>query len=285
MKITFFGTSAFAIPALKALHGAGFDLTVVTMPDQPMGRKKVITAPPIKITAQELGLTVLQPESLKKDVEFFDQFVAINADLAVVASYGNIIPQQYLDSIPKGFLNIHPSLLPKYRGPTPIQTAILNGDPTSGVTIIQLDAGMDSGPIVSVQEIKMIGHEYYQEAHDKLAELGANLLIETIPKYMSGEISPQKQKEKNIIITKKYIREDGRLDWDKPQIEIYNKIRALNPEPGAWTMWQDKILNIKKADLVDNKLKLDTIQLESKKETSLSEFLHGHPDFDISQLK
>ena len=294
MRIIFFGTSEFAVPALKTLVANGYELiAVITMPDQPAGRKKIITPPPVKILAEKLGLKVLQPESLKKDPTFFEEFTAINADLAVVVAYGNIIPQQYLDSIPKGFLNIHPSLLPKYRGPTPIQTAILNGDETSGVTIIKLDAGMDSGPIITSHEIKIIGHESYKEVHDKLAELGARLLVETIPKYMSGEIEPQEQNEKQATITKKYTREDGRIDWQKTPLEIYDQIRALNPEPGTWTKWHDRILNIRSAELADQtqintetkqKIIIKTLQLAGKKETSLEEFLHGHPDFDISQL-
>ena len=286
MKLVFFGTSKFAVPALKTLVANGYELmAIITMPDQPAGRKKVITPPPVKISAEKLGLTILQPASLKKDLDFFEQFTTINADLAVVAAYGNIIPQQYLDSIPKGFLNIHPSLLPKYSGPTPIQTAILNGDETSGVTIIKLDAGMDSGPIVTKQELRIMNFEYYSQLHDKLAEFGAKLLIETIPRYLNGEIELQKQNEKEVTITKKYTREDGRIDWQKTPLKIYDQIRALNPEPGTWTKWNNKILNIKKAELVDDKLKLITVQLEGKKETSLAEFLHGHPDFDISQLK
>ena len=283
MKIAFFGTSEFAVPALKALHEAGFEiLAVITTPDKPVGRKKVLTPSPIKTTAEKLGLKILQPLKLKDDT-FFEEFSALQPDFCVIAAYGKIIAERYITTPKYGFLNIHPSLLPKYRGPTPIQTAILNGDNETGVTIIQIDKDVDHGGILASTKYQISNSGYYQQVHDELAEIGAKLLVETIKNIRT--IKPREQDHVQATFTKMFEREDARIDWSRPTQEIYNQIRALNPEPGTWTTWNGKILNIKKAVLVDGKLSLITIQLEGKKETSMTDFLSGHPDFDISQLK
>ena len=285
MKITFFGTSSFAVPALKALHEAGHEVAgLVTMPDQPTGRKHLVTAPPVKEIAKELELPIFQPESLKSD-EFFDEFKSWDCHLAVVASYGNIIPERYLNHPRHGFINIHPSLLPRHRGPSPIQTAIMNGDDVMGVTIMKLDKGMDTGPLLAQIKFHPAKDETYTEIHDKLGALGAELLIETIPEYIAGRLEPQTQDESQATITKLLIRDDGRLDWSRPARELYNQIRAFNPEPGTWTTWQGKTLNIKSATLENNKLQIKTLQLEGKKETTFKDFLNGYPNFKLSDLK
>jgi methionyl-tRNA formyltransferase len=281
MNIVFLGTSEFAVPALQALHKAGFDVTVITMPDQPAGRKKIITSPIIKLVAEKLGLKVLQPKTLKDDV-FFEEFKSLSPDICVVAAYGKIIPERYL-SVPKYFLNIHPSLLPKYRGPTPVQTAILNGETSTGISIMQVDKDVDHGPVFSQKEFAIEPDETYSLLHDRLAEEGSEMLIDVIKNIET--ITPREQDHSQATFTKIFERADGRIDWSRSAEEIYNQIRALNPEPGTWTMWNDKIINIKKADRIDGKLTLSAIQLEGKKETTLSEFLNGHPNFDVSQLK
>ncbi len=281
MKIIFFGTSEFAVPTLNALKEAGFDLTVVTMPDQPSGRKKIITSPVIKAVADKLELKTFQPVTLKDDT-FFEEFIALAPDICVVAAYGKIIPEKYLE-VPKYFLNIHPSLLPKYRGPTPVQTAILNGDEITGVSIMQVDKEVDHGPILKQSETPVEPNENYQLLHDRLAEEGAQLLVDAIKNIET--IKSQPQDDSQATFTKIFERADGRIDWSRSAQEIYNQIRALNPEPGTWTTWNDKIINIKKAERIDGKLTLSIVQLEGKKETSLAEFLHGHPDFKVSDLK
>ncbi|MBP9822345.1 MAG: methionyl-tRNA formyltransferase [Candidatus Pacebacteria bacterium] len=281
MRTIFFGTSEFAVPALEALNKEGFDLTVVTMPDQPSGRKKIITSPVIKAVADKLGLKTFQPATLKDDA-FFEEFKALAPDICVVAAYGKIIPEKYLE-IPKHFLNIHPSLLPKYRGPTPVQTAVLNGDETTGVSIMQVDKDVDHGPIFKQTETPIEPDETYSLLHDRLAEEGAQLLVEVIKNIET--IKPEAQDDTQATFTKIFERPDGRIDWTRSAGEIHNQIRALNPEPGTWTMWNEKIINIKKAERIEGKLTLSIIQLEGKKETTLSEFLHGHPDFNVSQLK
>lgn len=289
MKIIFFGTSEFAVPALKALNKSGFEITaVVTTPDQPAGRKKAITPPPIKIAADFLKLKILQPTKLR-DNSLFEEFKSLAPDLCIVAAYGKIIPEEYL-SVPKqGFLNIHPSLLPKYRGPTPIQTAILNGDTETGITILRVDKDVDHGPIFIKKHFSIELGETYQQLHDRLADEGAGLLLEVISNIEN--IIPEEQNHDQATFTKMLERADGKIDWSRPHQEIYNQIRALNPEPGTWTTWNDRILNIKDASFAkateghNEQLKLLIVQLEGKKETSLADFLSGHPDFDISQLK
>ena len=286
MTIVFFGTSEFAVPALEALHEAGFDLTVITMPDQPMGRKKILTPPPIKITAEKLGLKILQPPKLKDDT-FFEEYKSLQPDFCVIAAYGKIIAERYIDTPEYGFLNIHPSLLPKYRGPTPIQSAILNGDTETAVTIMQIDKDMDHGPILMQKKYAIGPDETFLELHDRLANEGSKLLIEIIENFST--ITPHEQDHSQATFIKIYERADGKIDWSLSPQEIYNQIRALNPEPGTWTTWQDKILNIQEARIKKQEsreeLEIIKLQLEGKKETSFADFLSGHPSFDISQLK
>jgi methionyl-tRNA formyltransferase len=296
LKIIFFGTPDFAIPALEALIREDYNITdIFTQPDKPTGRKQTLSPPPVKLRAESLkpvkpsgpraftGLKVFQPKTLKDD-DAFESFTKLNPDICIVAAYGKIIPKRYL-GIPKyGFVNVHPSLLPKYRGPSPIQTAILNGEKETGVTIIIVDEEIDHGGIVSSIKYQVSRYKNYKEIEDDLAKLGAKLLIETLPKYVDGNFQLKSQDHSQATFTKMLSREDGRINWSEPAVKIYNKIRALNPEPGAWTTWNGKILNIKKAGLQDEKINIQTIQIEGKKEMAFQEFLNGHPNFDISQL-
>ncbi|MBI2064606.1 MAG: methionyl-tRNA formyltransferase [Candidatus Yanofskybacteria bacterium] len=270
LKIVFFGTSDFAVPALKSLLNFGYPImAVVTQPEKPAGRLRVTMPSPVKKLALENNIPTLEPHNLKNDEEFFKHFKHLNPDLCIVASYGKIIPSRYLE-IPKyGFINIHPSLLPKYRGPSPIQTAILNGDTETGVSIMLIDEQMDHGPILGITNYELRITNYYKETEEELAKLGAELLIDTLPKYISGEIKPQEQNHSQATLTKMITREDGHIDWNRPAEEIYNQIRALNPEPGTWTLLrqgsrlakayggarvggQSKTLNIKTAQTTDS---------------------------------
>lgn len=303
MRIVFFGTSEFAVPALEALHGAGFDLTVITMPDKPFGRKKILTPPSIKVAANKLELPVLQPPKLKDDT-FFEEFKLLEPDFCVVAAYGKIIADRYISTPKRGFLNIHPSLLPKYRGPTPIQAALLNGDSETGITIMQIDAEMDHGPIFLQKKFSIEPDETFPHLHDRLADEGAKLLLDVIQNF--NNYSAQEQDNSQATFVSIPTREEARINWTGPAKEIHNQIRALNPEPGTWTIWNDKVLNIKSAKLssatsngpgvickedghiivgtTTNGIELLTIQLEGKKETSALEFSQGHPDFVDSHL-
>jgi len=285
LNIVFFGTSEFAVPALEILIRENYNIVaVITAPDKPAGRKKTLSPSPVKLKAESLSLKVLQPATLKDEV-IFENFKNLNPDLCVIAAYGKIIPKKFLDVPRHGFLNIHPSLLPKYRGPSPVQTAILDGATQTGVTIIVVDEEVDHGPILESRKWKVESGKRYKELEKELAELGAKLLIETLPKYVSGKVKPVPQDHSQATFTRMFTREDGRINWDNSPDKIYNQIRALNPEPGAWTVWKDKVLNIKKAKLIDEKLKLEIVQMEGRKEVPFKEFLNGYPDFNLLKLK
>src|SRR3989344_2446912 len=285
LNIVFFGTSEFAVPALEILIRENYNIVaVITAPDKPAGRKKTLSPSPVKLKAESLSLKVLQPATLKDEV-IFENFKNLNPDLCVIAAYGKIIPKKFLDVPRHGFLNIHPSLLPKYRGPSPVKTAILDGATQTGVTIIVVDEEVDHGPILESRKWKVESGKRYKELEKELAELGAKLLIETLPKYVSGKVKPVPQDHSQATFTRMFTREDGRINWDNSPDKIYNQIRALNPEPGAWTVWKDKVLNIKKAKLIDEKLKLEIVQMEGRKEVPFKEFLNGYPDFNLLKLK
>ena len=257
LKIAFFGTSEFAIPALQKLVESGFDIAaVITQSDKSAGRKQLPLPSPVKKTAQELGLKFLQLAKL--DSLFHLPSIRPphadgiggereGVDLFIVASYGKIIPREILE-IPKyGALNIHPSLLPKYRGPSPIQAAILNGDEETGVTIIKMDEEVDHGPIVANSKFKISNSKIgYQELHDELAELGAELLVMTLPKYLAGEIKPRPQEPGQATFTKIITKADARIDWNFAAAKIESMVRAYESWPVAWTMLDGKRLKIYK---------------------------------------
>jgi methionyl-tRNA formyltransferase len=305
MKIVFFGTSEFAVLILDSLLGANFNIeALVTVPDQPMGRNKIITPPPIKRWNESEGIPIFQPNTLKDD-QFFEQFKSLKPDLAIVAAYGKIIPEKYL-SIPKYFINVHPSLLPKYRGPSPIQSAILNNENQTGITIMQVDKETDHGPIFLQKEVVIRPDETFEELHNQLARDGGELLIEALKNIDS--IKPKEQDHLQATFTKMFERMDSKINWDKSSQEIYNQIRALNPEPGTWTTWQNQILaiisgkpiEIKNSEKPGTVIKIDSkiavatgdgalelllIRLASKKPAWAAEFSQGHKDFVGSKLE
>ena len=251
IQIIFFGTSDFAVAALEALVRVGYEIAaVITAPDKPVGRKQILTPPPVKVTAQRLGLDVWQPKNLKiENLNLIGNWKLEigNCDLGIVAAYGKLIPPEVFNLPKHGTLNIHPSLLPKYRGPSPIQTAILNGDTETGVTIMRVDEEMDHGDIVAAISYQLSAISSYKEAHDKLAKLGAELLIKTLPDYLAGKIKPQPQDHSKATFTKKFVTEDGEIKPDDTAKTAYNKICALNPEPGVFVMLSNgqklKVLN------------------------------------------
>lgn len=272
------GTPEFGAIILKALCQSKYKpILVVTAPDKPVGRKQIITPPPVKVVAQKYEIPIAQPERI---MNYELRIRNLKPDLIVVAAYGQILPKEILE-IPKfGCLNVHPSLLPRWRGPSPIQYTILNGDEKTGVTIIKMVEKVDSGPIVAQKELNSFtGKEAYQALHNQLAEKGANLLIETIPKWIKGEIKPKLQDESKATYTKILTRDDGKIDWKKPIDYIERQVRALNPEPGTYTLYKGKILKILGAEIKDQKLVIKKVQLEGKKPMSFEDFLRGHPDF------
>lgn len=308
VKIIFFGTPEFSVPAFRFLIENGYQiLAAVTAPDKPVGRKKILTPPPVKTFAQQNNIPVFQPVSLKKDADFLKQFKELKPDICVIVAYGKIIPKDYLD-IPKyGFVNIHPSLLPKYRGPSPIQSAILNGEKETGVTIMLADEETDHGPIINQLKSNISKLKTFKEISQELSELGAKLLIETLPGYIDGAIKPKPQNHSEATFTKMLQREDGKINWSQSAEQIYNQIRALNPEPGTWTLWNNQTLNITEAEIllasvnlspgqvqiIDNKIAIATsagylilksLQLEGGKKIDAKSFLNGHPNFAGSQL-
>jgi len=314
IKIIFLGTPKFGAIILEKLIRANFKpILVITAPDKPVGRKQITISSAVKMVAQKYNIPLEQPskiENCKLKIE------NLKPNLIIVAAYNQILPKEIL-KIPKyGCLNIHPSLLPKYRGPTPIQFAILNGDKKTGVTIILMDEKIDHGPILAQQELEfLISNFQFSNLHDKLAKLGADFLIETIPQWLKGKIKPKPQNHSQATYTKILKKDDGKINWKKSSEEIERQIRAFEIWPGSFTFWQknNKLLRIKilKAKilksidsqnyflgqtLISSKnelsvrckkgfLIIEKLQLEGKKEMTSKEFIRGHPDFIGTILK
>lgn len=297
-KITFFGTHQFAVTILQALLDAPFIEVahVVTQPDEPVGRKQVLTPPPVKILADTYNIPVSQPGTLKN----YD-FSPFSFDLNVVAQYGRIIPKNIIEAPKFGTLNVHTSLLPKYRGASPIQFALMQGETETGVTIIQMDEGMDTGPTLLQKKITILPDETYLELDARLAILGAEALLETIPRYIDGTLPPQAQNNAEATLTKLLNREDGKIDWHKSAQEIYNQYRGLTPWPGIWTMWGEKRLKLVEVKYTEKSLapglvcfahgkmfigcmsgtlEVIKIQPEGKAVMEAKNFVNGHVELD-----
>ena len=259
-KIIFLGSGEFAVPSLRALASfADFEIQlVVTQPDKARGRGQKIQPGILKAAAEELGLKVAQPEKKHKlDLQVALAKVAAESgrpEALVVVSYGKILPQDVLDLAVKGCLNLHPSLLPKYRGSAPIQGAILDGLETTGVTIMLLDAEMDHGPILDQKEVKIEDKETGGGLSRKLAEKGAEALVEALEGWLAGQIEPREQNHDQATYTSKITKEMGKIDWERSAAEIERQVRALQPWPGAFTVWEGKILKIWRAEVTDGKI-------------------------------
>lgn len=234
MRVAFFGTPEFAVPSLRALLEEGFDVVaVITQPDRPHGRSRsTLVAPPVKLVAMEEGLPVLQPE--RPIGPFIDEIRALDADIATVVAYGHLIRPELL-AVPRlGMINVHASLLPALRGAAPIQWAILNGDETTGVSIMQLEAGLDTGPVLHTIQTEIPADETGGELTERLAELGAAALIETLTLIDGDEVEPVPQDHALATYAPKVSRQTARLDWTKDAASVARVIRAFDPEPGAW---------------------------------------------------
>jgi methionyl-tRNA formyltransferase len=236
LRIIFLGTTELSCASLQALAGdAKFQIAaVVTQPDRPKGRELKPQPSPVKSLALRLGLPVLQPERAR-DEKFIAELRALRPDLIIVVAYGQILPPAILNLPRHGCLNVHTSLLPKYRGAAPIQWAIANGDTETGVTIMKLDAGLDTGPVVSQRRTAIQPEDDSAVLHDRLAQLGAELLVQTIPDYVAGKIQPRPQPAAGASHAAKIKKEDGRIDWNQPARTIWNRLRAFTPWPGAFT--------------------------------------------------
>ena len=299
-KIIFLGTPEFARPFLQALVDSDYKpVLVITQPDEPAGRKQQLQPPPVKLLALEHGLAVAQP---KIQDELYEILTQSQPDICLLVAYGKMISPKVL-SIPKfGFINVHPSLLPMYRGPSPVQTAILNGETETGVSVMQLDRKMDHGPVFIQKKIVILPIDTNQTLHQRLAAVGADLLLSTLPQIINQSLKPQAQIESQATLTKIIKRDDGLVNWQKTALEISRQFRAFCPWPGVYTQWQGKRLKIAnlsvleadfKANLASGTvfidaggqlavacqtgaIKLERLQLEGKNEVSASDFLRGY---------
>ncbi|MDM5332673.1 methionyl-tRNA formyltransferase [Ureibacillus composti] len=234
-RIVFMGTPHFSVPILRMLHEEGYDiLAVVTQPDRPVGRKKVMTPPPVKEEAVRLGLPVIQPEKLRNSTEL-DEIIELGADLIVTAAFGQILPKVLLDAPRLGCINVHASLLPKYRGGAPIHQSILDGESKTGVTIMYMEEKLDAGDIISQQEVEIEETDHTGSMFEKLSIIGRDLLKETLPSIIAGTNERTKQEEEQATFAHNISREQERMNWSDDARKLYNQVRGLHPWPVAYT--------------------------------------------------
>ncbi|WP_248926448.1 methionyl-tRNA formyltransferase [Paenibacillus hamazuiensis] len=244
VNIVFMGTPEFAVSSLRALVEEGYRVVgVVTQPDRPTGRKRVLTPPPVKLEAERHGIPVLQPERIRRP-EAIAGLRELQPDLIVTAAYGQILPKAVLEMPQHGCINIHASLLPKYRGGAPIHYAVMNGDPVTGVTIMYMAEGMDTGDMISKVEVPIADDDTTGILFERLAAEGAELLKRTLPDLLAGRIVPQPQNEEEAVYSPTIKREDEQIDWTQPAERVYNLVRALHPRPGAYTWWNGEVLKL-----------------------------------------
>lgn len=252
-NIVFMGTPDFSVPILKAINNnEEYHIqAVVTQPDRKVGRKKKLSPPPVKEYALEAGLTVLQPEQIKVPDEM-SQIIDMEPDLIVTAAYGQFLPKELLEAPRFGSINVHASLLPKYRGAAPIHYAVMNGDKETGVTIMYMEEKMDAGDIISQQTIKIERDDTTGTLFEKLSVVGSELILETLPKVFDNDLVPIKQDEDKVSYSPMIQRGEEQIDWERTAEEINNKIRALTPAPGAYTLFDGERFKIWKASVVHN---------------------------------
>ena len=238
LKIVFMGTPAFSAPILRMLHEEGYDvLAVVTQPDRPVGRKKVLTPPPVKQEAVALGIPVIQPEKLRGSEEL-QQIIELDADLIVTAAFGQILPKELLEAPRLGCINVHASLLPKYRGGAPIHQSIIDGEASTGVTIMYMAEKLDAGDIISQREILIGDDDHTGSMFEKLSNVGRELLKDTLPAIANGTNERTPQDESLVTYASNISREQERIDWTKEARAIYNQVRGLHPWPVAYTTFE-----------------------------------------------
>ncbi|GKU78503.1 methionyl-tRNA formyltransferase [Paenibacillus sp. L3-i20] len=244
MRIVFMGTPEFAVPSLKLLIETGYEIvSVVTQPDRPKGRKKTLTPPPVKEAALSLGLNVLQPEKMR-NAESVAAIAELAPDLIVTAAYGQILPKALLDIPRLGCINVHGSLLPKYRGGAPIQRSIMNGESSTGVTIMYMAEGLDTGDMISSVELPILDEDTSGTMFEKLSLAGATLLGETLPQIIEGRAIATPQNNDEATYAPNLSREDERLDWNKSARELFNQVRGLSPMAGAFTQLGDEVFKV-----------------------------------------
>jgi methionyl-tRNA formyltransferase len=304
LRVVFMGTPDIACPTLQALASSpDFQvIAAVVQPDKPKGRDLKLQPPPVKELTLRLGLPVLQPERARNET-FLGQLRELRPDLVVVLAYGQILPQALLDIPAHGCLNIHTSLLPRWRGAAPIQWAILAGDAQTGTTIMRMDAGLDTGGIVALRPTPIGPDDTAQTLHDRLATLGAELLVETLPRYVRGELPPQPQPAEGVTYARKLSKDDGRLDWSQPAAVLHRRLRAFTPWPGTFTFLpaepRPQLLKVWRAELAvgagapgevlaadksgiliacrEGALRLLELQREGARRLAVADYLAGHP--------
>lgn len=301
MRLVFMGSSEFSLPSLERLIlGQHQVVAVYTQPDKPAGRGRALALPPVKKLALEHGIEVRQPKTFREPGAV-ESLAQLNPDVIVVAAYGQILPEEVLAIPPFGCVNVHPSLLPRHRGPAPIQAAILAGDEYTGVSIMLMDKGVDSGPILSQRRVAIDPEDTAESLTRKLAEVGAQLLEETLPLWLSRSITPRPQ-QGDATYTRLLSKEEGEIDWRLPAPEIWRRVRAFQPWPGCYTRWQGKMLKVLEVlplpggqaqpGLViplgagqigvqtgDGVLRLLRVQLEGRRAMTAEEFVRGQRGF------
>ncbi|GAA4716012.1 methionyl-tRNA formyltransferase [Brevibacillus fulvus] len=300
VRILFMGTPDFAVSSLNALVEAGYQVVAaVTQPDRPVGRKQLLTPPPVKQAALAHGIPVLQPEKIRESAAL-EQVLACQPELIVTAAYGQILPKQLLDTPKYGCINVHASLLPKYRGGAPIHKAIIEGEAETGVTIMYMVEALDAGDMISKVTVPITERDTVGTMHDKLAAAGAKLLVETLPALLAGELQAEAQNHDEASFAPTIKRADERIQWDKSAEQIYNQVRGLNPWPVAFTTCQGKLWKIWWVEKVElsgqfaqpgtilertddglivacgtGNVKITELQPEGKKRMSMHDFLRG----------
>lgn len=295
--VVFFGTHTFAETVLQGLIESPFIAVeqVITQPDRPVGRTQELQVSPVKKLAQKHNIPVEQPASLKRYT------ISTNVDLFVVAQYGLLIPKHILDTPAKGILNVHTSLLPKYRGASPIQSALIHGETETGVTIMKMDIGMDTGPVLLQKTLPIDPDDTYATLDAKMAVTGTQALLEVIPLYVDGSLHPQQQDDAQATTCSQLTREDGKIDWQNTSKNLYNQYRGMTPWPGVWTMWNGKRLKLLRIrpgipqlkpgavslahgtmhiGTQDGSLEILELQLEGKRAMDSATFINGFASID-----
>jgi len=307
-RIVFMGTPEFAVPILDALTRTPYTIVgVYTRADQPAGRGKQLQPSPIKQLALARGLPIFQPPTLRQP-DHIAQLRALAPDLIVVAAYGLILPREVLAIPPRGCVNTHASLLPRHRGAAPTMAAILAGDAETGITLMQMDEGLDTGPILTQRALAIAADDTTGTLTPKLANLAAELMIETLPRILAGNITPQPQDHTRATMFTQIKKEEGRIDWTRPAVEIARRVRAFNPWPSAFTFWNGAQLKIIRAEASPRKVDVEPgrviqaekeiavttgdgalilceIQLAGKRAMKIEEFVRGKRGFVGSVLK
>lgn len=317
-KIVFMGTSEFAVPVLTSLNKCYEVVLVVASPDKPAGRRQAITPPPVKLAAQELGLQIEQPAKLRDNEEFLDTLNSVKPELIVVVVYGKILPPEIINLSEHGCINIHGSLLPKYRGPSPLQTAIMNGDQETGISFILMDLGMDTGDIIDHYSVKIEPEDSFVSLGSRLSKLAAKKVCQVVEGYIDGDLNLEIQNDDEASYCYKMTESMGRVQWSLSARAIANRIRAIGDQIGVYAFWGDKRLRLIEAEVnlgrwqtdndnvaigtvfkgVDDEtkqikvcikcgkgcLRLKKVQLEGKQPMDIKDFVNGQQGFVDSQL-